>query len=694
MKLKTKMMLGIPAVLIVVMVVCTILISLIVYRQQREASRSSLDTSFEIIRQDIKEKQEKLIASAHQMATAQDLGTKVQFIAENTDETSDADFSLFGSQYLSMFRSEYLTMAESIFEVSSSSGIHEVRLYNLQGELMIVMKAGEDITTLAFVHNDANKEMVIVEKGSPLSSAEWQKIEAIDPELGQNLETRVPEKILADFYRKDKQIGLFAQVPVMGSVYNAELDNFQPQQFGSIVAIQYLDQHFVEKSANVAGTQVNLYLPEGLSTGTLPEQKTCNFSQFPTTVKNWDMATQKPAHADIKVAGRGYFQAVLPLYSNSQCIGALGSMIPMDVARINTLQVISALVAIFIGCLAFVLPFSVYTLRTVFSHLQEVVNRLKDISEGEGDLTVRLNIESKDEIGELARSFNTFIMKIHGLVNRIKESADALATSSSQISATSSQLSTSSMETSTTVLELSTTAEEVKQTTSVANEKAETVAREAEATAQISESGREATEEAIQGMKRIKDEMEYIAESIVKLSEHTHSIGEIIDAVADLANESNLLSVNASIEAAKAGEYGKGFGVVAQEVKSLADLSKQATNQVRTILNDIQTATSASVLATERGSKAVDQGEALASRSGDSIRALAASVVQASNSATQIAASSQQQLVGIEQLSQALESITEASRQNTEGAKQLETATVQLHNLGQELKELASRFIL
>ncbi|MBI9077807.1 MAG: methyl-accepting chemotaxis protein [Desulfatibacillum sp.] len=478
----------------------------------------------------------------------------------------------------------------------------------------------------------------------------------------------------------------------MGSVYNAELDAFEPKQFGSLIAVQYFDQHFVERDAKVAGTQINLYIPQGLSHGTLPEHEAFNLSQFPPAGEGWTMDTQEPLHSDIMVGSKGYFQASFPIYSQSDCIGALVSMVPMDVARSNTLEVISVLVAIFIGGMGILLPTSVYAARSVFSHLQQVVDRIKDISEGEGDLTVRLDIHSKDEIGDLAQNFNTFIGKIHAIVTQIKQSADALATSSSQISATSSQLSTSSMETSTTVMELSTTAEEVKQTTSVANEKAEAVAQEAEATAQISRSGKEATEEAVQGMKRIKDEMEYIAESIVKLSEHTHSIGEIIDAVNDLANESNLLSVNASIEAAKAGEYGKGFGVVAQEVKSLSDLSKQATTQVRALLNDIQTATSASVMATERGVKAVDQGESLAARSGDSIRALAASVVQASNSATQIAASSQQQLVGIEQLAQALDSITEASRQNTEGARQLETATVQLHDLGQELKELASRF--
>ncbi|WP_051326988.1 methyl-accepting chemotaxis protein [Desulfatibacillum aliphaticivorans] len=694
MKLKTKLMLGVPSVLLIVMVVCTILVSLIVYKQQRAASNDSLDKSFKIIRQDITERQEKLAAAARQMATAQDLGIKVQFIQENTDEENSADFSLFGSQYRSMFRSEYLTMAESIFEVASSSGVQEVRLYNLEGKFILGLQTNGDNVTIAFAHNAENQEMVEVKKGVNMANVEWTEVDAIDPDMSKDWEGDAPTFAIEDFYRKGDRIGQFVLVPVMGAVYSDELEDFEPRQFGFLTVVKYFEQQFVERSAKISDANVNLFLPEGLSRGTLPAQQQCDFTLFEKVDDNWSLMAQDPIHSEVKIGGSNYFQASLPLYAGSRCIGALASLIPMDLAKSNTWQVTWVLIVIFLVCTAVMFPVSFFASRSIFSHVQEVVDSLRDIAEGDGDLTVRLNVESKDEIGDLARSFNVFIEKIHVIVSRIKESADALATSSSQISATSSQLSTSSMETSTTVLELSTTAEEVKQTTTVANEKAEAVAREAEATAQISEAGRKATDDAVDGMQRIKEEMEYIAESIVKLSEHTHSIGEIIDTVADLANESNLLSVNASIEAAKAGDFGKGFGVVAQEVKSLADLSKQATSQVRTILNDIQTATSASVLATERGSKAVDMGEALASRSGESIRALESSVQQASNSATQIAASSQQQLVGIAQLSDALDSITEASKQNSEGAKQLESATVQLHNLGQELKELAGRFRL
>src|SRR3970282_14023 len=170
------------------------------------------------------------------------------------------------------------------------------------------------------------------------------------------------------------------------------------------------------------------------------------------------------------------------------------------------------------------------------------------------------------------------------------------------------------------------------------------------------------------------------------LSEQSQTIGQIMASVEDLAAQSNLLAVNASIEAAKAGEHGKGFAVVAQEVKSLAEQSKQATAQVRAILNDIQKATSAAVMATEQGSKAVASGVKQSADAGESTGLLRDTMAEAAQAATQIAASSQQQLVGMDQVALAMENIKQATTQNVTSTKQTEVAAQNLHELGQKLK--------
>ena len=308
------------------------------------------------------------------------------------------------------------------------------------------------------------------------------------------------------------------------------------------------------------------------------------------------------------------------------------------------------------------------------------------------DLTVLIEAGDRtDEVGALQRSLRTMVDSLRGLNKELQSGFSVLASSSSEILATVSQVNASAAETATAVSETSTTAEEVKQTAHLSNQKAKVVQEVAQKAAAVSEIGRGAVTATIEGMNRIREQMEAIAESVVRLSEQGQTIGEIIASVNDLAEQSNLLAVNAAIEATRAGEYGKGFAVVAQEVKSLAEQSRQATAQVRTILMEVQKATSAAVMATEQGTKAVVAGVKQANDAGESIRSLTGTVGEASQAATQIAASSQQQLVGMDQIASAIANIHQATTQNMAGTKQLEMSARSLQEMGGRLKVLVER---
>jgi len=278
------------------------------------------------------------------------------------------------------------------------------------------------------------------------------------------------------------------------------------------------------------------------------------------------------------------------------------------------------------------------------------------------------------------------------LMRETREAVDILATSASEILTATTQAASGAAEIAATIHQTTTTVEQVKQTAQLSTQKARHVSERAQEAVKVSQSGKQSVEEAMARMRRIREQMESIAESIIKLSEQGQAIGEIIATVNDLAEQSNLLAVNAAIEAAKAGEQGKGFAVVAQEVKSLAEQSKQATAQVRTILSDIQRATHAAVMAMEQGSKAVGVGMKKSTEAGESIRMLVESIEASAQAAVQIAASSQQQLVGMDQVALAMENVTRASAQNAASAKQVETAARNLHELGQKLKQLAEQY--
>ena len=311
----------------------------------------------------------------------------------------------------------------------------------------------------------------------------------------------------------------------------------------------------------------------------------------------------------------------------------------------------------------------------------------------EGDLTVEMTAgKRKDEIGQLSESFSTMVENLRQQTREILDGVNILMSSSTEISATSSELAASASETSSAVSETTTTVEELKQTVSLSSEKAKSVADRSHLTFQIAQGGKKSTEETISRMNLIKSQMESIGETVVRLSEQSLSIEEIITAVKDLAEQSKLLAVNASIEAARAGEQGKGFAVVAQEIKSLADQSRQATDQVRTILDEIRASISAVVMATEQGNRAVDAGSKQSREAGAAIDEVTKSVHEAAQALTVVVASSEQQSVGVEQVSEAMDSIDQAMRQNVEGTRQLETAARNLEQLGQRLKDFVNKF--
>lgn len=267
-----------------------------------------------------------------------------------------------------------------------------------------------------------------------------------------------------------------------------------------------------------------------------------------------------------------------------------------------------------------------------------------------------------------------------------------LAGAVTSLVAASTELSASATEQSATLTEVTVTISEVKQTSQQALEKSNSVIVTSEHAMDASQTGTNAVEEALRAMQDIQHQVEAIAEKILDLSEQTQKIGDIINSVKEISEQSKLLALNAAIEAARAGEHGRGFAVVASEIRTLADQSKQATQQVGRILGEIQKATNSAVMATEEGSKKVDIGVELARRAGDNIHTLTGAIQKAADAARLISSATQQQYVGIGQVADAMMGIDAAVRQTAAGLKESEGASHTLAVMADQMTGLVERF--
>jgi methyl-accepting chemotaxis protein len=310
-----------------------------------------------------------------------------------------------------------------------------------------------------------------------------------------------------------------------------------------------------------------------------------------------------------------------------------------------------------------------------------------------GDLTVSVPPASgRDEVAQLLSALGQMVQSWRQMMAETNSGIATLGSAAGEILASTMQGAAGASQTAAAVSETTATVEEVKQTALLASQKSRMVSDAAQEAARTAARGREAAEGGMRGMENVREQMEAIATTIVRLSERSQAIADIIATVGGLADQSNLLAVNAAIEAAKAGEQGKGFAVVAQEVRSLAEQSRQATRQVREILGEIQKSIGAAVMITEQGSKTVAQGSSQAAAAIDAIRSLAESISDAAEAAAQIAASSQQQLAGMDQVAQAMENINQVSAENAASSRQSEQAAQSLNELGLKLRQLSETF--
>lgn len=342
--------------------------------------------------------------------------------------------------------------------------------------------------------------------------------------------------------------------------------------------------------------------------------------------------------------------------------------------------IFAAILAVFLG---------VVVSRIISKPINELVKNIDN-----ADLHSQFNSVRKDEIGDLQRSFDKFVVSIKDTLVQVSEASAAVASASTEISSSTEQMAAGAQEQSSQASEVATAVEEMTKTLGETNSNIRKVADGAKEAKDNANAGGAVVEDTVKGMKKISDVVNQSAQQVKVLGASSEKIGEIVGVINDIADQTNLLALNAAIEAARAGEQGRGFAVVADEVRKLAERTSKATKEIASMIKQIQVDTNQAVLSMDKGTEEVGKGITLAEQAGQMLLGIVGNAESVADMVGQIAAASEQQASASEQISKNVEAISTVSQESASGVQQIAKTAEDLNRLTENLQQLLERFNL
>lgn len=329
---------------------------------------------------------------------------------------------------------------------------------------------------------------------------------------------------------------------------------------------------------------------------------------------------------------------------------------------------------------------------TMVRRLNGAIRVMDDIAEGEGDLTRRMPDHGRDELDHLGRSFNHFVERIQQVVMQVSGSTAQLAAAAEELSATSEESSeqvrrqqSETDQVATAMHEMSTTVQEVACNASDAAQAAQHADGEAR-------QGRQVVGEAVKAIDTLASEVERVAQAIHKLEGDSAQIGRVLEVISGISEQTNLLALNAAIEAARAGEQGRGFAVVADEVRTLAKRTQDSTEEIRGMIEQLQNGAKAAVSAMDTGRERASKSVEKAREADGSLRTITEAVTRINDMNALIASAAEEQSSVAEEINRNISNISQVTEQTLTGSQQTASASEELARLSAGLQALVSQF--
>jgi len=350
--------------------------------------------------------------------------------------------------------------------------------------------------------------------------------------------------------------------------------------------------------------------------------------------------------------------------------------------------------AILIGVVALVVGMAISGFITfgIVCPLKKAASAMKEIAEGDGDLTQRLDIPGKHEIAQLANAFNQFSEKVRGIVTQVSSSTTELASASEDMMRFTSESEANVFRQRAEIDQLATAMNEMAATVQEVARNAVEAATSAQATDAEANAGRQVVANTVVAINGLASEVEDAAGVIKRLELASENIGSVLDVIRDIAEQTNLLALNAAIEAARAGEQGRGFAVVADEVRTLASRTQKSTEEIQSMIEGLQADSRNAVSAMEQGQSQAGNSVEQADKAGASLEQITMMISGISDMNTQIASAAEEQSAVTEEINKNIVNINEMAEHTSSGAKQAAESGGRITELATELRGVVNQF--